>query len=137
MTEKDFNRFMSKVTPEPMSGCWLWTANYNHAGYGLFKIKNKSQRAHRISWEHFNGEIPKNLSVCHKCDVRECVNPDHLWLGTHRENCIDRGNKKKACPKGHIYTPENKKPQKNGYSCRKCHNIANQKLRALKKCQKV
>jgi len=82
-------RFMSRVHPEPMSGCWLWTGGMHRSGYGMLR----SGKTHRVSWRLFRGEIPQGLYVLHKCDVRCCVNPDHLFLGSHRDNMKDMSRK--------------------------------------------
>jgi len=79
-----------------IGGCWLWLKYRNLGGYGQLTYKNKRCLAHRHSWESFNGEIPKDLDVLHKCDTPDCVNPDHLFLGTHQDNMEDMINKGRA-----------------------------------------
>lgn len=78
------------------SGCWLWTGAINPAnGYGYLGIDGKTHSAHRFAYRAFVGEIPDGLFVMHKCDVRECCNPDHLMLGTHRDNMRDMLRKRR------------------------------------------
>ena len=88
-------RFMSKVLPEPNSGCWLWATGLDSKGYGRFGSGSKKtmRLSHRMAYEHFVGSIPVGLFVCHKCDVRSCVNPDHMFLGNHQDNMTDRNKK--------------------------------------------
>lgn len=82
------NRFEKKIMPEPNSGCWLWMASINK-GYGHLRYKNKIVLAHRLAYELYKGPIPKNTCVCHKCDTPSCVNPDHLFLGSKKDNTND------------------------------------------------
>lgn len=87
-------RFNSKWTPEPFSGCHLWITRCSEDGYGQFWINGRTANAHRVAWEMANGRpVPDGLSVCHRCDVRSCVNPDHLWLGTTDDNMKDKARK--------------------------------------------
>lgn len=89
-------RFEQKFSPEPNSGCWLWTGNIEGCGYGVFCFNRRPVRAHRSSWELHRGPIPAGMHVLHRCDVRSCVNPDHLFLGTHQDNMRDMAAKKRA-----------------------------------------
>ena len=81
--------FWDRVSPEPNSGCWLWIGSADKSGYGHFSNEGKYARAHRWAYEHFIGPIPQGQHVCHRCDVTCCVNPDHLFAGTNRENFED------------------------------------------------
>ncbi len=76
--------------------CWEWTGSKNRKGYGQFRIKNIMYIAHRFSYELFKGPIPEGLFVCHSCDNPSCVNPGHLWVGTAKDNAMDRERKKRG-----------------------------------------
>lgn len=86
-------RFFDNLSPVPESGCLIWLGFITKSGYGQISYKGKLTRAHRVAWEVKFGEIPEGLHVLHKCDVRCCVNPDHLFLGSHQENMRDKVNK--------------------------------------------
>lgn len=94
-------------------GCWLWMKALNGDGYGHFYTGSKIDKAHRASWRFHRGDIPSGMSVLHSCDNPRCVNPDHLFLGSQRDNVIDMAQKKRhwcnrdRCIKGHPFSGEN------------------------------
>jgi len=89
-------RFWQKVEKNP-SKCWIWKgATLNKSKYGQFKINNKNQLSHRVSWIIHYGEIPIGKDVLHKCDNPQCVNPSHLFIGSHKENMMDKTKKGRA-----------------------------------------
>ena len=86
-------RFEDKFIPEPNTGCWLWTESCMKSGYGAFGIGRVTKYAHRIAYELYIGPIQTGFSVLHRCDVRSCVNPSHLFVGTHADNMVDMTRK--------------------------------------------
>lgn len=75
---------------EPNTGCWLWFRNCNASGYGNVRFNGRRDRAHRVMYRLCVGEVPENRLVLHKCDTPSCVNPAHLYVGTHWDNMRDR-----------------------------------------------
>lgn len=87
------DRFWSGLDQTPGHGpdgdCWLWTGVIDRDGYGRFSVKKKVVGVHVYSYSLHFGEVPKGLCVCHKCDIRNCANPSHLWLGDNVANTAD------------------------------------------------
>jgi hypothetical protein len=96
------DRFEKKVEMIPFSDCHHWTAATNKFGYGKISVsKNVWKFAHRISWEFSNGDVPEGMCVLHTCDNPRCVNPNHLYLGSHKDNAQDRERRQRGNqPKG-------------------------------------
>lgn len=144
-------RFWSKV--KKGSGCWEWTAGKDGAGYGSFGFRRNGKfkilGAHRLMYLFVKGEIPGSLCVCHTCDNPGCVNPDHLWLGTKKDNNADRRRKgrngfrfKEICVRGHrldgdnlyYYTSASGHPSR---GCRACGRIRKRSQYAAKKARVI
>lgn len=71
------------------NSCWIWGLRVDKQGYGRINFNSKTEQAHRISYKAFRGDIPNGMCVLHKCDNPTCVNPDHLFLGTKKDNVQD------------------------------------------------
>lgn len=132
MTDQDYVDRYKRRCVENERGCWVWQGFCcPEWGYGMTSYRNKSTRVHIIMWKLIRGPYEKGLVVRHKCDNPPCCNPDHLEIGTHRDNVHDRmrrGRDHKSnlthCPKGHPYEGEHLQIDRHGYRhCKTCARI--------------
>ena len=112
LTEKQFNRFCTKIVIEPISGCWFWTGSLDSNGYPRVNINSINRRAHIISYEHFKGAVPLNMDCHHVCKNKHCVNPNHIKvISRYNHKQLHLGENIKAqqthCINGHEFTEEN------------------------------
>jgi HNH endonuclease len=107
--------------------CWEWSGARDRYGYGKLRRDTVYWKAHRLAWTLEHGPIPDGMYVCHHCDNPPCVNPAHLFLGTSRDNQLDRVAKgrhnqtaKTHCPRGHPYDEANTRHHNGRRFCRAC-----------------
>jgi hypothetical protein len=86
---------LERTIPVSESGCWLWLLRWDRDGYGKVAPSWPAERAHRAMWIMAYGSIPEGMCVCHHCDVPACVNPEHLFLGTNKDNQQDSSRKQR------------------------------------------
>lgn len=134
------NRFVLDET----TGCWNWMGVITRTGYGQIKYHCRPVQVHRLAahlWLRFPMDDPR--CVCHKCDNRRCLNPKHLFIGTHSDNVMDsvrkgrhRSTRKTHCPQGHAYSSTNTwldPKRNNARKCRICNKENQQRLRDARK----
>ena len=122
-------RLLNKIIVDDVTDCWLWQGGKNNLGYGMIRDENKMRTSHRVSYEeHNNTSIPKGLCVMHSCDNPCCVNPNHLSVGTRKDNTQDMISKCRhrpfGYPAGHVGPMTGRKQPKT--TCPHCNiDIAN------------
>lgn len=130
LTQEQREAFWSRVALRPdttKEHCWIWCGRVDDFGYGHFKVKGRSLKAHRVAWTIINGPVPDDKTLDHTCRNPRCVNPAHMEPVTNRENIL-RGISPTAinalkthCPRGHHLEGANLLPNKHGRrSCRIC-----------------
>lgn len=121
-------RFFEKV--DKTTNCWKWKAALRgKSGYGAFKLNGKVMDAHRVSYVLHKGEIPENMFVCHTCDDRLCVNPEHLFLGTAKQNWQDAVDKGRIKPLVGVAKHPSKGSYARGCRCEECKAINTEMVR--------
>lgn len=111
VTDEEYRqRLKSKCLVDPSTGCWVYQGFRQRLGYGDISYRGVNQRAHRVAYKLWKGEIPAGLDILHKCDNPPCCNPDHLKAGTAKENALESRDRKRHytsskthCVRGHAF----------------------------------
>jgi hypothetical protein len=152
MQQEAIDRFISRINFTANNACWNWCAGKNNSGYGSFSAGGKAYGAHRFSYIITFGDISNDELVCHSCDNPSCVNPNHLWVGTVKDNIADKVRKNRQpkgdshprpkskrthCLSGHEYNNENTYWTKSNHrKCRRCHADF-ETIRRVKRLEKL
>ena len=136
MNKRTLMRFQKNIELDLLTGCWLWKRYRDKVGYGKFRSNEETTTlVHRISYEHWNGKIPKGLTVDHLCRNTSCCNPNHLETVTLKENILRGSNmasmnsKKTHCINGHELSGDNLRSLPGRRRCRTCVYISSKKHR--------
>jgi len=124
------NRLNKNTNRDSKTGCWLWNLTKDRYGYGIIRIDGKNKRVHRLSAIKFLGLDPNtDLLACHKniCHNKNCWNPDHLYIGTHKDNMNDDDRKilKARCKQGHLITGKVRTKHGIRRYCVACNRLSN------------
>lgn len=142
---KTIDDLMGWCAPDPTSGCWIWMRAIGTSGYGIAYQNGRQIRAHRLAYQLVHGPIPDGLYALHRCDVRACCNPTHLFLGTLQDNHDDMHRKgrgrtgwhnkiKTHCKHGHPLSGPNLFHGVDGHRrCSTCHRNTVASYRARKR----
>ena len=149
--EEYLKRFFSRTTINPTTGCLEWNGARSHNGYGISYRNGRTGVVSRFVYELLNQvSLLKTTDVCHTCDNRSCINPNHLWLGTRLDNMKDMMQKKghhkcrtklTHCKRGHLFNEENTKRYVNALGssvrgCRACSRYTERIRKSRKRLEK-